>query len=184
MESKRKRAAKTRLHFTARLAARRVPGRALSAATGRLPLYALPRVFLCFSLCAAFFSCASLQRAAALAAPLVLFEERVAERECIGIEFSFVNFGAADLERVRFFAEIGAADEDAYDDGAQYSEYAPYALYERDFEFEIRTAAGQEERIFIPFEEIGSDYGADELVVRRLCVQEILFSDGRVWQGR
>lgn len=123
------------------------------------------------------FSCASIEKKLSeLAAPYAIFDSQIAERDEVGIEFTFSNLSERTIVCARFFArvqETGDSEDDFSDESM-----------EKEFTFDAEFDSGDSERIFIPLGEFEFDGGIENYFVESLFASEIIFSDGEVWSDK
>ena len=133
--------------------------------------------FLAFALC----GCASLRRAAATVA---IFDAEISQSlpqggDFIGVEFVAANLSGRPLKSVT----VCAAVQERSEDGGQEDDCGG-AFYERRFVLEDVLEAGQEERVFVPFEGLPADCAADDFEMQSLYVESAIYDDGELWERK
>lgn len=119
-------------------------------------------------------SCRSLEKSAP---PLVIYDARLVSGSVPGLEFSLVNAAGKDIQSASFFASVcrNGGSENAWADGE---------VYQKGFDFKSVIPAGEEEKIFIPFDEIADESDFEEWGIESLEVTGAVFEDETIWKLR
>jgi len=123
-----------------------------------------------FALC----SCQSLKRAAA---PVVIYDAKVSERDCIGVEFTAVNLCGRPVKSLSFRACVSqkeGGEGDALD----------FEFYEAFWTLDGGLDAGEERTVFVPLEDAPPDCEADGLEIENVLVESAVFEDGGWWRRK
>ena len=129
----------------------------------------LALAFLAFALC----SCQALKRAAA---PVAIFDAKVSERDCIGVEFTAVNLCGRPVKSVSFRAAVFQR-EDGGEGGGDFCG----AFFETLWTLDGGLDAGEERTIFIPLEDAPPDCEADDLEIESVLVESAECEVGELW---
>lgn len=133
----------------------------------------LALAFLAFALC----SCQALKRAAA---PVVIYDAKVSELDCIGVEFTVVNLCGRPVKSVSFRAAVfrwedggeGGSDDFSSDVGE---------IYEARLALQDGLDAGEERTVFIPLEDAPPDCETDDLEIESVLVESAECEVGELW---
>ena len=138
-----------------------------------------PVIGLAALLALALCGCASLRRAAA---PVAVFDARIAGQASplgdaiLGVEFVAANLSGRPVKSVTVFVSVQEREEDS----GQEDDYGG-AFYERRFVLDGGLDAGQEERVFVPLEDVPSDCDEDSLEIQSLRVESAEYEDGETF---
>ena len=130
----------------------------------------LALAFLAFALC----SCQSLRMAAA---PVVIYDAKVSERDCLGVEFTAVNLCGRPVKSLSFRACVSqkeGGEGDALD----------FEFFEAAWTLDGGLDAGEERTIFVPLEDAPPDCEADGLEIESVLVESAVFEDDGWWRRK
>ena len=133
----------------------------------------LALAFLAFALC----SCQALKRAAA---PVVIYDAKVSELDCIGVEFTVVNLCGRPVKSVSFRAAV-CQREDGGEGGSDGFSSDVGEIYEACLALQDGLDAGEERTIFIPLEDAPPDCEADDLEIESVLVESAAYEVGELW---
>ena len=121
-----------------------------------------------------FTACQSLKRAAA---PVVIYDAKVSERDCIGVEFTAVNLCGRPVKSLSFRACVSqkeGGEGDALD----------FEFYEAFWTLDGGLDAGEERTVFVPLEDAPPDCEADGLEIENVLVESAAYEDGGWWRRK
>lgn len=124
-----------------------------------------------FALC----SCQALKRASS---PVVIYDAKVSERDCIGVEFAAVNLCGRPVKSAAFRISVSEKKDEDGEDGGDFCG----AFFETLWTLEDSLDAGEERTIFVPLEDAPPDCEADGLEIESVLVESAVFEDGGWWR--
>ena len=126
-------------------------------------------------------ACQSLKRAAA---PVVVFDAKIAERECLGVEFVAVNLSGRPIQSAAFYASVAEKEDGGGEDGSGDFGSDGGAFSEAYWTLRSGLEPGAEEVIFIPLEGLDDSVEADGLEIESVVVESAVFEGGERWMDR
>ena len=126
-----------------------------------------------FALC----SCQALKRASS---PVVIYDAKVSERDCIGVEFAAVNLCGRPVKSAAFRISVSEKKDEDGEDGGEFCG----ASFETLWTLEDSLDAGEERTAFIPLEDAPPDCEADGLEIESVLVESAVFEDGGWWRRK
>lgn len=133
----------------------------------------LALAFLAFALC----SCQALKRAAV---PVVIYDAKVSELDCIGVEFTVVNLCGRPVKSVSFRISVSEKKDEDAEDGGDFCG----AFFETLWTLDGGLDAGEERTIFVPLENAPPDCEADDLEIESVLVESAECEDGGWWRRK
>ena len=124
-----------------------------------------------------FTACQSLKRAAA---PVVIYDAKVSERDCLGVEFVAVNLCGRPVKSAAFRISVSEKKDEDGEDGGDFCG----VFFETLWTLDGGLDAGEERTVFIPLEDAPPDCEADGLEIESVLVESAVFEDGGGWRRK
>ena len=121
-----------------------------------------------------FTACQSLRMAAA---PVVIYDANVSERDCIGVEFTAVNLCGRPVKSAAFRICVSEKKGEDGEDGGEFCG----AFFETLWSLEDGLDAGEERTVFVPLEDAPPDCEADGLEIESVLVESAECEVGELW---